>query len=469
MKHISRVLPRRSGVRAAASLLAAGSLVAGCNLDKTVAVEAPDQVAPAALNDPTQLPSFTAGAQTDFQVAYAGSSGSEGQVNLSGLFTDEFIQTESFPTRFEIDTRNITRENTTMGPIYLNLHRARAAADRASAQYQKFSQADANGRMQALNVGGFSLILFAENYCSGVPVSRLEDDFTTLTFGDAQTRTQLLEGAVARFDTVIASTSASAEQRNLARVGRGRALLNLGRFADAAAAVTAVPAGFVFNVQHSENTARQNNGVWSFTTNQGRWGVADNEAGEGLPFVTQIDARVPSRVRSTNGGLGFDGGPMREQLLYPTRTTGTRLADGVEAQLIIAEGALRAGDATTFLNTLNALRSNATVLAARNITAALPTLTDPGSTAGREDLLFRERAYWMYGTSHRLGDLRRLVRQYGRTAETVFPSGAYASNGRTGTYGTDVNFPIPIDEGQNPKTPTTPERNALKGCLDRGA
>ncbi len=459
--------------RAALGLAAplAAAALAACNLDDTVEVQALDQVAPAALNDSTALPTFVAGAQSDFQVAYNGSSGSEGQVNITGLFTDEFIQTESFPTRYEVDTRSVTRENTTMSPIFLNLHRARASAERASAQYLKFNQPAAGGRLDALNLAGFTYILFGENYCSGVPVSQLEDDFVTLTFGEAQTRDQILQAAVAKFDTVLAATGAVATpaRLDLARVGRARALLNLGRFAEARTVAAQVPISFVFQVQHSENTARQNNGVWSFSNTAGRWGVADNEGGEGLPFVSEADARVPSRPRAANSGRGFDGGPMREQLKDSTRTTPKTLADGVEAQLIVAEGALQAGDAATFLSTLNGLRSNATVLAQRTITAALPELTDPGTAAGRQDLLFRERAYWLFLTSHRLGDLRRLVRQYGRSADSVFPSGAYSSNGRSGVYGTDVNFPIPIEEGQNPKTPTDATQASLKGCIDRNA
>lgn len=452
--------------------LAAALVSAACDLDDVVEVQAPDQVSPAALNDSTALPAFVAGAQSDFQVAYAGSDVSEGQVNMSGLFTDEFIQTESFPTRFQVDVREITRENITTGPVFLNLQRARASAERASAQFLKFERPTAAGRYDALNLGGFSYVLFGENYCSGVPISRLEDDFTTLTYGDAQTRDEILAAALAKFDTVLADTASAAAavaRRNLARVGRARTLLDLGRFADARTTAAPVPATFAFSVQASENTGRQNNGIWGFSTNQGRWGVSEGEAGEGLPFVSAADPRVTSRRRSTNSGNGFDGGPLQEQLKYPTRTTSTVLADGVEAQLIVAEGQLQAGDAAGFLATLNGLRSNTAVLALRNITVALPALADPGTATGRQDLLFRERGFWLYLTSHRLGDLRRLVRQYARTAASVYPSGAYSSNGRSGTYGSDLHFPIPIDEGQNPQTPTTPERNALKGCLSRDA
>jgi hypothetical protein len=65
----------------------------------------------------------------------------------------------------------------------------------------------------------------------------------------------------------------------------------------------------------------------------------------------------------------------------------------------------------------------------------LTPLTDPGSTVARENLLFRERAFWFWGTAHRLGDLRRLVKNYQRGAETVYPTGPYFKGG---AYGTDL-------------------------------
>jgi hypothetical protein len=97
----------------------------------------------------------------------------------------------------------------------------------------------------------------------------------------------------------------------------------------------------------------------------------------------------------------------------------------------------------------------------------------------REDLHFRERAFWLYLTGQRLSDMRRLVRQYQRNPQTVFPTGTYAralyrsvtgSSAVTddsklpmrsdGTYGSDVNFPIPFDEQNNPQ---------FKECTDRKA
>jgi hypothetical protein len=132
------------------------------------------------------------------------------------------------------------------------------------------------------------------------------------------------------------------------------------------------------------------------------------------------------------------------------------LASGIEARLIEAEAALQSNHNDTsatgagWLGILNTLRATA-------IGPGMPPLADPGNYDARVNLLFRERAFWMYLTNHRLGDLRRLIRQYGRAQETVFPTGIYKD---AAPYGTDVNFGIVNLEYNNP---------AFKGCLDRAA
>jgi starch-binding outer membrane protein, SusD/RagB family len=92
----------------------------------------------------------------------------------------------------------------------------------------------------------------------------------------------------------------------------------------------------------------------------------------------------------------------------------------------------------------------------------LPNLAaaDTVSAGGAVNLLFNERARWLWLTAHRLGDLRRLVRPvasggYGRADAAVWPTGAYFKGG---TYGTDENFPLPVTEQNNPN---------FRGCLDR--
>jgi hypothetical protein len=84
--------------------------------------------------------------------------------------------------------------------------------------------------------------------------------------------------------------------------------------------------------------------------------------------------------------------------------------------------------------------------------------------------MFRERAFWLYGTGTRLGDLRRLVRQYGRNQNTVYSVGPYPFSGATGipgplgAYGTDVSLTLPTAAGGL----SDPNPN-YKGCLNHNA
>jgi hypothetical protein len=84
-------------------------------------------------------------------------------------------------------------------------------------------------------------------------------------------------------------------------------------------------------------------------------------------------------------------------------------------------------------------------------------LVDPGTPAARLTLQFREKAFWTFGRGERLGDLRRLIRQYGRAQDQVFPVGTFHKGG---TYGTDVNLPVPQAEQNN---------SQFKQCTDRNA
>jgi hypothetical protein len=129
---------------------------------------------------------------------------------------------------------------------------------------------------------------------------------------------------------------------------------------------------------------------------------------------------------------------------YTSNVAPVPVASGVEARLIQAEA--QGGGA--MIVSLNALRADA----ANNGGFNLAALVDPGTPAGETALLFRERAFWMFATGHRLGDMRRLVRQYsaqGFTVNTVYPNGAYFK-GAPPTFGSSTELPVPFSEKNNP-------------------
>ena len=55
--------------------------------------------------------------------------------------------------------------------------------------------------------------------------------------------------------------------------------------------------------------------------------------------------------------------------------------------------------------------------------------TTPTTKDAAINLFFREKAFWQFGRGYRLGDMRRLIRVYGRTQDNVFPNGAFFKNG----------------------------------------
>jgi hypothetical protein len=462
LMHSSRYTGR---LLASAALLGAAGL-AGCNQDTLLTAATPDVVLPKDIAGAAALPSAYASAIGDFQVAYAGGYGSatldnnEGLAQMSGLLSDELLNSETFNTRIEVDRRATNAINGTTLQTFQDAQRARATADLVASRFREFLPKDPRGA-EVQSLAGFMYVLLAEDYCNGVPTSKVNDN-GSFTYGPAQTGTDLLNAAVAKFDSAIttatAAGSAGSTALNLARIGKGRALLDLNKATEAAAAVANVPSGFVYNIEHSENSGRQNNAIFAFNYLEGRFTVADQEGGNGIPFVTLNDPRNPV----IDNGPGFDGST--EQFLptkFPERKAPTPLAIGAEARLIEAEAAMRAGNTPLFLSKLNAARAAAPTYTedADPSGDALPspaplTLADiPTTAVGQQNLLFRERALTLFLTSHRVGDLRRLISQYGRGAETVFPTGPYQANNpdKSGTnYGTDVNLPIPQEESNNP-------------------
>jgi hypothetical protein len=423
-------------------------------------VSDPDIVTPDNLADELGIQTLRNGALGNFVLAYAGGGQTDNQIMNSGLMSDEWMHSGTYPTRQEVELRIIPIDNTTMDAVYLNLHRARVDLEGAAEKIRGFvSDPNADGRIpEMLAYAGFTYIAFGENYCSGVPFSVAPDE-GPIEFGEPQTTEQIFERAVARFDEVIAHAAASDAILNMARVGRGRALLNLNQPDAAASAVAAVPDEFVIYTEHSNNSGRERNDIYEFNYTAKRWSVGDNEGINGLDFRSSGDPRI---VAELDPRMGFDETSELWVLKnYQSRSDAVAIVTGVEARLIEAEAALRNGDAAGWLVMLNQLRADFATLAPilyrdNPPSGVLAPLADPGTTVAREDLMFRERAFWLFSTSHRLGDMRRLIRQYGRDAESVFPTGPYFKAGSN--YGTDVNFPIPQDERNNPN---------FTGCLNR--
>src|SRR5438093_1046973 len=341
----------------------------------------------------------------DFAFANDGDNGgTEGQILVSGVMSDEYFDSETFPTRIEYDSRAIDERNVTLNGVFFNLHKARVALEGAAGALQQYAPTPNSRIGEMLALAGMTYVYFAENYCPAVPFSERQPD-GSIQYGQPLATNAILDRAISRFDsavTVTATQSSSADSvarlrvRNLAAVGKGRALLDKADFAGAAAAVAAVSADFSYSTFHSLSSDRQRNGVFVFNNQTpngtGRFSVSDGEGTNGLNFRGAADPRVVA----PQNGKGFDNAsPLYVLQKYAAATSPVRVADGIEARLITAEAQLQGGNGAGMVASLTALRADA----ANNGGFNLAALADPGTPAGQADLLLRERAFWVVAST----------------------------------------------------------------------
>src|SRR5258705_6063111 len=285
--------PTRFGRLLAVSLL---TLVA-CSTTDILSVEDPDIINPSAVNSPAGAAALYAGAVGEFAFAIVGDNGGlEGQILVSGSFTDELINSETFPTRLEYELRQIDTRNGTLATVFRQLHRARVLLEATVPALQKYGPTPPSRIGESYALAGFTYVFAGENYCSGVPFSA---SFPVVVYGVPLTTPEIFAVAIERFDSAMTyllpsvDTTALARQLlSLARVGKGRALLDRGEagdYAAAAAAVASVPLNFVYATTHSLASDRQRNGIFAFTWQNKRFSVADAEGTNGLNFRTALD------------------------------------------------------------------------------------------------------------------------------------------------------------------------------------
>jgi hypothetical protein len=300
----------------------------------------------------------------------------------------------------------------------------------------------------------------ASDFCGGLPLSNGVG--VDVEFGDPLMTDSVFRTAVTSYDSGLAiATGTDNESVRIARalrIGKARAWVALKRYAEAATLVSGIPTTYSYD--HTYLATSGSNAIWGQATSGRRYNVGNNVEGNArnipvannLNFFSAGDPRVPATYTVTirsgrpDTTRSQDGNTLSRTTSIWARETAVAVFNGTDARLVEAEAAYQAGNFAGMMTILNALRAapppHGTVQP-----AAMPALTDPGTTDGRIDLLFREKAFWTFGRGQRLGDMRRLIRDYGRTAANTFPEGTHY---RGGTYGTDVNMPVPQQEENNP-------------------
>lgn len=423
----------------------------------------PDIIDPASVNTPEAAEALRIGALGRLRIITAGG---EGAWMLGGLLTDEWKSGDTFSQRNETDQRLVQENNANVQTMYREIHRARTSAREALDALVKYKPTPSANLGQMYFVIAFAEMTLAETFCNGQPLSDASKG--VVEYGPPLSNVEIYNLALQKLDSAInlsADTAAfSVSVNRAARVAKARVLIDLGRFNDVAAVIpaTAVPTEFQLTATFSLTAG--SNQIWSLNTSAKRWVVGDSFDTGGritnaIPFASAGDPRVPVTGTSTGtsaAGKSFDTATNFIFQKLWGRTDATPIVSGLDARLMEAEVRLQANDYAGMTGILNTLRGSAQNLGAVT-TPVMPALAVPATRDAAIDQFFREKAFWTFGRGQRLGDLRRLVRQYSRAANTVFPTGQFFKGG---TYGADTNFPATVDEQNNPN---------FTGCANRDA
>ena len=219
---------RRGVHRRPAALLGLASLAVfatGCSLDVTD----PEFATPETLGRPEAIPTLYAGALGDFQVAYSGGGLDDKFLSTTALMTDELRSSDTFTTRNATDTRSQfpAAQGNTTDNTYVWLHRARRSLKLAASTIETVVGADDERVAELRSLEGFTYIALGEAFCGSIPFSEVEG--VTFVNGEPLGTDEVFTQAIVRFDAALAVDA----DYDLAKIGKARALVNLGDYAAA--------------------------------------------------------------------------------------------------------------------------------------------------------------------------------------------------------------------------------------------
>jgi starch-binding outer membrane protein, SusD/RagB family len=421
----SHVRPRRWALPLAIGLLALGA----CDgIDNLLRVDTPARLPAAVLEVPTNAALIVNSVVADFECAFGA------YTVMGGLIGEELVDATQTADRMPYDRRSTqatdaryaTQTCQNLG-VYTPVQAARASADNALFLLRGWTDAQVPNRTRLIGTaaayGGYSLVLLGEGFCTAA-ISTLDASRNPVYGGEIQ-RDSVFKLAVARFGEAIEAAQAAGDTdiMNMAYLGRARAYLNLGQYANARADAARIPGNYSRVVTASSASDRRQNRVWAQSS-----AVSDAVA-VGEPYRSMNDPRVP--VFNT-GRTSVTGVPLWQQRKYLTDNTAIPLATWREAQLIIAEADARANSLTSALGIIATFR-------ARGGQGAFTGTTQQQVLNEIVDQRRRE----LFLESHHLGDVIR----YGITLSPA-PGTSYHGGG---TYGNQICLPLPnVERLANP-------------------
>lgn len=407
-----------------ASVLCVTMMLTGCDI---LSVLDPGAIEESQLTDPALEQTIVNGVRGEFQYTHSYAS------VWTAVLSDELLLHHTFFPTVPVVLRQLEPDNVYVGNLYSFWQRARQSADDAVVRLEEVLGEDAASSMNIARVQvfrGYSYVLLGETFCEApVNVSRAYSDL------------ELLEMALPAFDEAIrvaenarsagAAAGEAGQVINLANVGKARALLHLDRKAEAAEHASRVEEGFEAWIPHSINSEREYNPFYDPTTGQNNryLTVGPNFANLDDPRIAHTDSvlglvsgsmyLIPQRSMNHQGWVPGEAIPFSQDV-------DVRFASHLEAQYIIAEANGPTAGTSDFVNARRAAgQQDAVNLSGDELMAEL-----------RE-----QRARDLYLTGHRLGDLRRYIRQYN---VDQFPSGIDPYQNQP--YGSTTCYPIPLAE-----------------------
>ena len=389
-------------------------------------------------------------------------------VRYAALLTDEMISASTVFERAQVDERRILPSNLRIGvELYTPLHQARHLADTTvlvlqtrlgDPEFGSVTGTIRRGIALSRLYGGYSRVWLAELYCWSILTGVTPETAPLLPDARMRQALQFLREAEASAAAVGYTRVGLA-----AIVGQARVHLWLREYDQATAAASRVPREFRYEAEYSQNAANQFNEVYAYTWGEafplawtvGSGGVATrgNELFEHFLEFVGLNLIFPS----PQGFLAQSRTvPVLLQLLYQEEDSGILIASGVEALLIRAETAVRAGQTETAEQMLNDLRSDFSLRMLLHSEVPMPAvenqlapLTLSGDMATDLKTVADERARELWLTGDRLSTSRRL--RLDGFGIDLFPPVKTAIGG-----GDDIAFPIPdLELDANPNLTST--------------
>jgi starch-binding outer membrane protein, SusD/RagB family len=433
MRYTSRWI--RTVVGRGVVALALGGL-SGCQ--QLLDVQAPSRVLDETLNTPEAAKLLVDGARAAFGCAF------QAYITGTALLTDEMEDNQLAAAAWDWDRRGWTgalgqayaESGCTPGQIfwvYTPLQTARFGADDAAKRLVAFTDQQVANRVallaQANLLAGYGRILLGEGFCAAA-----------IDLGPQMLPRDFFTQAEARFTDAITQGQQSSQTAivTAAQLGRARARLNLARLPGQAVNPTkyseaktdaqqVLPATFVYNMPYSSATVFAQNNIVQRNRLSLLYGVAPNYRNLNDP-----------RVSVTNSGLrGADAvNTVWFANKYTALNSPIALAKYAEAQLIIAEAELAAGNTATAIAILDANRGRAGV--------GLPPYSGPTDAASVQAYLISERSRELFLEGQHFWDINRFNLPLDPAVGTPYP-------GKGGTYADLRCMPLPdIERINNP-------------------